>query len=365
MANYSIFVLDESDITFSSPGAQLDGVTQGDGSHLVGQTLTLDTPNWTEIFISDGGSDTDFRDNDGNQRLDGAQEIDGTTYSSGTRVEAEYGLSLSDGVNTWQVVGFNVRNSSPAYGTVEGLAFIGGPGGFPPTGVPLTVTSAQEGPNFDSTEYATPICYVRGTRIDTPDGPRRIEDLKAGDRVSTGRQGSKQIRWIGSRSILGAGRWAPVEIPAGVLGARAPLRVSQQHRLLLRGAHLELLYGHSEVFAPAISLVDAGLARAKPGGCIEYFHILLEAHSILHANGVASESLYLGDTTDGTSDVAAFFPELSDYSVIKPGLAHPALRRREADMALRLGGWIEPNHTFRHSAANNRTGPGVKVLAAE
>ena len=46
MPDYSIYVLDEADITLSS--SQLDGVTQGDGSHLVGVTLTLNSPAFTE-----------------------------------------------------------------------------------------------------------------------------------------------------------------------------------------------------------------------------------------------------------------------------------------------------------------------------
>ena len=350
MADYSIFVLDEADITFANPSVQLDGVTQGDGSHLVGQVLTIDAANWTENFITDAGSDTDFRDNDGNQRLDGAQELDGTTYASGTRVEAEYGISLSDGVNTWQVVGFNVNNSSPAFGTVEGLAFIGGPGGFPPVGVPLTVTSAQEGPNFDSTEYATPICFARGTMIETPKGPKLIENLRIDDRVLAAGRGSRPIRWIGSRSILGAGRFAPVEIPAGLLGATAPLFVSQQHRLAISGPELELHFDTTQVLIPAISLVDSGLARLRRMACVEYFHVLLGNHMIVTANGVLCESLFLGDATQEIDENLLFFPELRDCGSKTRKLACPTLRRREAEIALRASGWIDSSKGFRHIA---------------
>lgn len=108
MARFSIFMLGESQISISG-GAQLDGVTQGDGSHLVGQTITLNSNAWNEVNIRD--NDRNFSDNDSIQRLDGAQDIDGTTYANNTRVEAEYGLTLTDGVNYWQVVGFNVNNS--------------------------------------------------------------------------------------------------------------------------------------------------------------------------------------------------------------------------------------------------------------
>lgn len=89
----SVWILEESNITISG-GAVLDGVTQGDGSHLVGRTLTLNSPSWVETFVND--DDANFADNDGNQTLSGAQVIDGVTYVNGTRVEAEYTLTLTD-----------------------------------------------------------------------------------------------------------------------------------------------------------------------------------------------------------------------------------------------------------------------------
>ena len=41
--SYDIYVLEENAITISG-GVGLDGVTQGDGSHLPGQTITLNAP---------------------------------------------------------------------------------------------------------------------------------------------------------------------------------------------------------------------------------------------------------------------------------------------------------------------------------
>ena len=221
MAQYSIFVLGESRITVSG-GGQLDGVTQGDGSHLVGRTVTLNSNAWTEVQIRDNG-DNDFSDNDTDQRLQGSQTIDGVTYANNTVVEAEYGVTLSDGVNTWTAIGFNLNNSSPAYATIEGLAFIGGPGGFPPVGVPLTVIASQEGPGFDSGAYATPICFDRGTLIATSRGPRPIESLRPGDLVRTADNGLQPVRWTGRRHAISAGRFAAVEIGAGSGGAGRPL----------------------------------------------------------------------------------------------------------------------------------------------
>jgi len=318
MPDYSIYVLDEADITLSS--SQLDGVTQGDGSHLVGVTLTLNTPAFTEIFIRD--NDPNFQDNDNSQRLDGAQEIDGTTYSDGTRVEAEYSFVVRDNddplLTEYTLIAFNVRNSSPAYGTVEGLAFIGPQGGFPPIGANLEVISAQEGPSFDASEYAIPICFDRGTMIRTPDGLRAVETLVVGDLVDTLDRGPQPVRWIGRRKAWGVGSFAPVEIAPGTMGNTETLRVSQQHRILVRHPQAALLADSSEVLVAAKALIGQPGVSLATGRRVEYFHLLLDRHEIVCADGIWSESLQpgpmgLGSLSEASrQEVLRLFPDLAD-----------------------------------------------------
>ncbi|MEX0310853.1 MAG: Hint domain-containing protein, partial [Tateyamaria sp.] len=275
VADYSIFILGESQLSFPD-GGELDGVSSGDGRHLLGRTIILNSNNWQEVFISDGGTDSSFGDNDGNQVLNGAQTIDGTPYGSGTRVESEYGLTLSDGVNTWDVIGFNVRDSSPSFGTIEALAFIGGPGGFPPIDTPLTVTAAREGPNDPASDFATPICFAEGSLIETPAGLVPIERLSVGDYVICHSGQSSRILWRGQRETMAIGRSAAVEIECAEPDPCPPLRVSQQHRLLVASPQAELLFGSAEVFVPAIALVDTGRARLYSRTLMTYHHILLE-----------------------------------------------------------------------------------------
>ncbi|WP_147126688.1 Hint domain-containing protein [Shimia ponticola] len=334
MPDYSIYVLDEADITLSS--GQLDGVTQGDGSHLVGVTLTLNTPAFTEIFIRD--NDPNFQDNDGSQRLDGAQEIDGTTYSDGTRVEAEYSFVVRDTddplLTEYTLIAFNVRNSSPAYGTVEGLAFIGPQGGFPPIGANLEVISAQEGPSFNAGEYAMPICFDRGTRIATPDGVRAVEDLRVGDMVQTMDHGPQPIRWIGRRKAWGVGSYAPVEFAPATLGNASTLRVSQQHRILIRDPKAALMADSSEVLVAAKALVGQPGVSVCENRRVEYFHLLLDRHEIVCADGIWSESLHPGPMGLASlpeamrADILSLMPELADGKA-RP-TARPVLRNFEA-----------------------------------
>ena len=252
MATYSVWILEESNISVSG-GKTLDGITQGDGSHLLGETITLNNNNWLETTIRD--DDTNFDDND-NQQLQGDQTIDGTTYADGTRVEGEYRITLEDADgNQYEAVAYNVDNSSPAYGTSEGLAFVGPPEGWPPQGVELTVVATSEGPGslgqdpIGAGDLVAP-CFTPGCLIATPDGLRPVEDLQTGDMVITLDAGAQPIRWTG-RVTLGSGQLranpslCPVRVRAGAFGAGRPNRdmlLSPQHRLLLSGWRAELMF---------------------------------------------------------------------------------------------------------------------------
>jgi len=320
VVDYTIFVLDESDLTLSSTG--LDGVTQGDGSHLNGQTLTINTPNWTGIRVTD--NDVNFSDNDGSQRLDGAQEVDGVLYADGTQLEAEYSFEVSDGTDSWTVLAFNVRNSNPAYGTVEEIAVLGGPGDFPPPNTPLTISNAKEGPSYAASSYATPMCFDAGAPILTPGGYVPVDALRPGDRVETLDHGAMPVMWCGSRRAFGVGSFAPVEIYAGALGNTTRLRVSQQHRVLLRLPQAELLFGSSEVFVPAKSLLGMPGVTLRPGVAVHYHHLLLPEHAVIDCAGMATESFLpsafgLSQLTPATrTDLERQVPNLTAYAPARP-----------------------------------------------
>lgn len=334
---YDIYVLDESDITISGGGI-LDGITQGDGSHLDGLTITLNAPDWQPISIND--DDLNFQDSDTSQRLDGAQTIDGTTYADNSVVEAEYGITLSDGVNTWQLVAFNVNNSTPAYGTVEGLAFIGGPGEFPPTGVALTVVSTQEGPSFAATDYATPICFGAGTLIETDLGLEPVENITVGSRVMTQNNGLQPVRWVMGRRFEAQGHRAPIVFAPGAIGNTRALTLSPQHRICLSDWRAQLWCGEDAVLVPAKSYIDGKQVRQVFGGTITYFHLMFDAHQIIRAEGVWTESFHPGVVGIGALDDAVraelfdLFPELANDMASFGPTALRDVRGLEARVAL-------------------------------
>jgi hypothetical protein len=328
---FTIYVLAEGQMTID--GAVLDGVTQGDGSHLVGRTITLNSNAWQAVEIND--NDADFADNDSGQQLADPVTIDGTTFSTGTRVEAEYSLTAMAGGETYTLVAFNIVNSSPSYATVEALAFIGSQGGFPPIGVPLTITAAQEGPSFPAVDYATPICFAAGTQIAVPGGAVPVEGLAAGDMVLTRGHGALPLQWAGARRVPALGRFAPVVFAPGVLGNARALTVSRQHRLRLSGWRAELMFGEPAVLIPAVHFLGRPGVSIAEGGWVSYHHLLFDTHQIVLAEGVEAESYHpsadnlAGLSAEGRAEVLALFPELAADGGYGP-VIHPPLTAREA-----------------------------------
>ena len=348
MANYSIWMLEEANISVSG-GKTLDGITQGDGSHLVGETITLNANNWLQVDISD--NDGDFDDNDGNQQLDGNQTIDGGSYSDGTKIEAEYRITVQDGDgNTYDVIAVNVNNSSPAYGTNEGLAFIGPPQGWPPVGEALSVIGASEGPgssgqaDLPASDLVVP-CFTPGTRVDTPDGSVPVETLAPADLVETLDNGARPVRWVGHVTLTRADLAAdpslrPILIRAGAFGPGRPardMRVSPQHRLLLSDARVPLLFGEAEVLVAARDLIDdRRILRDHRAAEVTYIHFVFDRHEIVRAEGLAAESYRPGPQTlpalseANRAELLLLFPELDDPAPNGLCAARPMLKHWEA-----------------------------------
>ncbi len=166
-----------------------------------------------------------------------------------------------------------------------------------------------------STSYASVVrCFTRGTRIMTETGPVRIEDLSAGDRVLTLDDGYQAIRWIGSTklgigALMAKPKLRPVVIAKGALGCGAPsadLRVSPQHRMLVRSVIARRMFDTDEVLVPANKLVGLpGIAIDDTCREVEYFHLLFDRHQIIRAEGALSESLLMGSEAVNGLDPAA------------------------------------------------------------
>ncbi len=153
-------------------------------------------------------------------------------------------------------------------------------------------------------EDTSVICLTGGTLIDTPDGPRMIEELAIGDLVDTWDGTAQPIRMIHSRILLGTAYQAdrnlwPVCIQAGALGFGLPrraLRVSQQHRMLYQHIRVPLLFGEDAVFVRAKSMAASFEEVYIDGSMKEvtYYHLVFDRHEVIFAEGAATESFHPG-----------------------------------------------------------------------
>src|SRR6516162_6866506 len=139
---------------------------------------------------------------------------------------------------------------------------------------------------------AAVICFLKGTRIWTPDGETGVEYLRINDLVVTSLGEAKPIQWVWKRRFerLSGQEWAeeiaPVRVARSALGPNTPHRdlyLSRYHCLYVDG-----------VLIPAVDLVNGStIVRVYDIHLreIEYFHIKLERHSVIYAEGAPCETL--------------------------------------------------------------------------
>ena len=139
-------------------------------------------------------------------------------------------------------------------------------------------------------------CFATGTRIATPDGDRTVETINPGDLVLTHDGRSTPVIWRAWQSVvnprnLSVGR-SPVRIEAGALGPdlpNGPLTVTADHALLF-----------DDMLINAGTLVNGTTIRLLPlaglPSMFNYWHVELEKHECVVANGVPAESFidYVG-----------------------------------------------------------------------
>jgi hypothetical protein len=159
------------------------------------------------------------------------------------------------------------------------------------------------------------VCFLRGTQIWTPDGEKRVEDLRISELVVTSSGEAKPIQWVwAERCERERGqKWdegtTPIRVAQSALGPNTPHRdlfLSRYHCLYLDG-----------VLIPVVDLLnDSTIARCSAEDLreIEYFHIKLERHSVIYAEGAACETL---------RDVTAVKSEFEEYRKLYGGVSLP------------------------------------------
>src|SRR5258708_11799893 len=165
-------------------------------------------------------------------------------------------------------------------------------------------------PSFSNVEIDTGVaCYCPGTLIATARGEVPVEQLAIGDGVVTAFGALRPIKWIGRRSyggrfIMGRADILPICFKAGALGDNLPRRdlwISPHHAMHFETADSEGVLIEAKDLINGVSIVQADNVDK-----VEYFHIELDSHDVIVAEGAPSES-FIDDAS------RRLFPNAPEY----------------------------------------------------
>jgi hypothetical protein len=170
-------------------------------------------------------------------------------------------------------------------------------------------------PTFANVEIDTGIaCYCPGTLITTDRGEVAVERLAIGDEVVTASGARRPIKWIGRRSyggrfVMGRKDILPIRIKAGALDDNVPRRdlmISPHHAMYFKDKYPEGVLIEAKDLVNGVSIMQAEQVEK-----VEYFHIELDTHDIVIAEGAPSES-FIDDDSRG------MFHNAHEYDALYP-----------------------------------------------
>ncbi|MEQ1612492.1 MAG: Hint domain-containing protein [Hyphomicrobiaceae bacterium] len=195
---------------------------------------------------------------------------------------------------------------------------------------------------------ALQVCFLAGTMIRTPDGETAIEALAIGDLIVTADGSPKPVKFIGRQTVsmifADASKTQPIQIRAGALGENVPTRdlfTSPGHSMLIDG-----------VLAISAALVNgSSIVRWQDVTTnFTYFHIELDDHAIIFAEGAATETYCDNvprEVFDNGAEYKALYPNAKpitqlDMPTVKSQRQLPAAtKKRLAERAAAIGALVE------------------------
>ena len=339
-AAVSSFTFSSGDTISVASGGIASGLTLTAGETLYEAKTNLAT-NITNITISSGGTFTQAYSNVFD-KVSGVVVSSGGTFSA-TAGGGDSGVSVLSG-GTMAVISSSISNPITVFGGAEirlnqlsGSTFsvassFGSSSngyyeaitGYIPGGISQSVQFAGAGTvSFTTTSGGTGdylnitgvTCFGAGTAILTEQGEVAVESIKLGDKVTVrrdGREVQEPVIWVGYSSVdlrrhAHPELAAPILIAAGALAEGLPVR-----DLVVSPEHCMIVDGHC---VPAKLLVNGTtISREFPQTPFMYYHIELERHGILIADGAEAES-YLDTGNRASFDNAG-----------EPRLLHPTFQ---------------------------------------
>jgi hypothetical protein len=204
----------------------------------------------------------------------------------------------------------------------------------------------------------TPVCFARGTLIQTASGPVPVEELQIGDRLSfyvtPTLIDSAKVKWIGRQTFHPAMAelvdYLPIKISANALGPGQPFKdlyISPDQAILFDGTLI-----HAKVLVNGTSVVQ----MTEWDGDVEYLHIETESHELIYANGLPAET-FIDNVSRKQFDNYAEFEAMYPNALMMTELEIPRVlfrRHLSTETLQRLNAleevWIERNRSMCRSS---------------
>lgn len=150
-------------------------------------------------------------------------------------------------------------------------------------------------------------CFLKGTTISTADGDRKVEELAIGQFVPTLFGGVRPIQWIGRFSYRKSNprkRWWTAAMPVRVSRSALAPDVPRSDLFLTAG---HSIYVDGTLFMIGDLLNGTTITRyaAEEFDKLEYYHIKLETHDVIDAQGALCETM-LG-FSEGADNFADYY----------------------------------------------------------
>jgi len=173
---------------------------------------------------------------------------------------------------------------------ITGPTTVTGPTGIAYSEIKFTFSGANStGTFFLDTLTADLVCFLEGTNIATPNGDKPVDELDAGDLITTADGSTTPIRWVGvqevSPTFATPQRDYPIRIRANALQDGVPSRdlyVTGEHALFVDGL---LINAGALVNGTSITRV-ADMGRET----FRYYHIETDAHDLVLAENTPAET---------------------------------------------------------------------------
>lgn len=194
----------------------------------------------------------------------------------------------------------------------------------------------------------------RGTRVMLASGGQiPVEKLTPGMRLLTRDHGAQELRFMGKTTLRARGAFAPVVIPAGVMGNEGELVIGAHQRLFVYNRSRLPGQTQSELLVQARHLVDGERIYTREGGFADYFSLVFDQHEMIYAEGLAVESLRVHHSTLATLPSSL----REEVSRELPGLSQGQHQGQEVDASLlpalnkRLRGLYTPSASASRRSA--------------